>query len=342
MNKDKLPVVILAVGGFALFIAVFAGSIWYMSNWAHHEVRTTLTSPGRDPGVSVRPAPPGSSQRPAPGRPIGDPRRPRIAVVIDDWGYDWVAADAFLAFPERLTVAVLPFLPNSKIHAEQALVMGHEVILHMPMEPENRAIDIGPGGVRTSMVDEDIADAVATALAYIPGASGLNNHMGSLATGDPRVMRAVLGVVAEQGLFFLDSFTAPSTVGPDVARALAVPHAVNQVFLDHIDTEEHVRGQIARLVKLAEERGYAVGIGHVRPNTYNALIGMLPELRQAGIQFVPISELLTRPVLGEAGGAEPVTPGANGPRRPGDTDAGIVPDTPAPDRIRPLLPEGAF
>lgn len=311
MSKDKLPIAVLGFGGFALFVAFISGSVWYMSNWAHSSVRPTSTMAVTEPLVSVRPAPGGVSptdpnRLPGPGRGPEDRRepqlqRPRIAVVIDDWGYEWEMADAFIGFPERLTVAVLPFLPYSQIQAEQALHAGHEVILHMPMEAQNQAIDIGPGGIRTTMADEEIAARVAAALAHIPGVSGLNNHMGSLATGDPRVMRTVLDVVAERNMFFLDSYTAASTVGPEVARELTVPHTVNQVFLDHIDTEEHVRGQIARLVRVARQEGHAVGIGHVRPNTYNALIGMLPELRAAGIEFVPISELLLRPVV--SGGA---------------------------------------
>lgn len=332
MNKDK-SLIIFGFTGFVLFVALISGSVWYMSNWAHSAVRPTIASPVTEPIVAVRPVPngplggdlgvgrpgetrpgepgtlPGPGTLPEPGT-FPDPstrlpggHRPRVAIVIDDWGYDWAAADAFLAFPERLTVAVLPFLPNSETHARQALTAGHQVILHMPMEAQNQAIDIGPGGIRTSMNDEDIAARVAAALAHIPGVSGMNNHMGSLATGDPRLMRTVLRVVAERGMFFLDSYTAATTVGPDVARAMAVPHAVNQVFLDHVDTEEHVRGQIARLVRLAQERGQAVGIGHVRPNTYNALIGMLPELQAAGIEFVAMSELLRQPTPGEIAAA---------------------------------------
>lgn len=278
------------------------------------------------PGGGARPTPPGqpvdpgrtpdAAQPAEPGRlPDGGRRpgegvdsareasRPRIAVVIDDWGYEWEMAEAFIGFPEPLTVAVLPFLPYSQDHAVQAAGAGHQVILHMPMEAQNEAVDIGPGGIRTTMDDDEIAERVAAALAHIPGVSGLNNHMGSRATADQRLMDAVLDVIDEQQLFFLDSYTAATTIGHEVARERAVPYAVNQVFLDHVDTEEHVRGQIARLVRLAEQRGHAIGIGHVRPNTYAALVGMLPELRVAGIEFVPISELLLVPV-GEDGAVE--------------------------------------
>src|SRR5690606_13755707 len=131
------------------------------------------------PGTVV----PGGPLRPPAGEPAGPgPERvpaagtgPRVALIIDDWGYDWEAADAFLRFPEPLTVAVLPFLPRSADHARKAEAAGFEVILHMPMEAQDATIDIGPGGIYAAMADEDIAAAVRSALAAVPGARGLNN-----------------------------------------------------------------------------------------------------------------------------------------------------------------------
>lgn len=223
------------------------------------------------------------------------PIRPRIALVIDDWGYDWPAAEWFFQFPEKLTVAVLPFLPQSVSQAERALEIGHEVIVHMPMEPQNSSLDIGPGGIYSSMSEDDIAEAVSAALAAVPGATGLNNHMGSRATAEPDVMRTVIRVLQERELFYLDSFTTAATVGPVMAREMALPYAVNQVFLDHEDDEEHIRGQIHRLAELARQQGTAIGIGHVRPRTYRALMDMLPALQDDGFEFVTVSELLNFP-----------------------------------------------
>lgn len=262
-----------------------------------------------DPGDAGRVTPGEASFAAEPSvipRPALAAAGPRIAVIIDDWGYGWEAADSFLSFPEPLTVAVLPYLPRTAEHARRAREAGFEVILHMPMEAQDAAIDIGPGGVRRSMTDAEIAEAVRAALAAVPGARGLNNHMGSGATTDPRVMRAALGVVAEQGLFFVDSYTVSSTIAYRVAHDLAVPYVVNQVFLDHVDDEEAIRNQLRRLINLALRQGAAVGIGHVRPRTYAALVDMLPEIHAAGIRLVPVSQLLTVPaprnVAAAAGG----------------------------------------
>lgn len=256
------------------------------------------------------------------------PARPRIAIVIDDWGYDWAAAPGFLSFPERLTVAVLPFLPHSVSQAERALAAGHEVIVHMPMEPLNSSLDIGPGGVYVGMEPDAVAQAVAAALAAVPGAVGMNNHMGSRATTDPTIMRTVLGVLKEQGKFFVDSFTTAQTVGPAVARDLGLPYAVNQVFLDNEDDEEHIRGQIRRLANLAKQKGFAVGIGHVRPRTYQALMDMLPELQAEGFEFVTVSQVLSFPeevVATLAPMTVPASPGDTAPAQATTASAATSP-----------------
>lgn len=313
--RDKL-----AIAGFLFFAVIIGGVAGYMAYWAQQEADATFADEDYEdpvPVVSVHPAEPAdeaidpsefegetplesedATDRDAEDDVSGSTEaavRPRIAIVIDDWGYDWAAAPSFIAFPERLTVAVLPFLPMSVAQAERALEAGHEVIVHMPMEPQNSEIDLGPGGVYVTMDEDAIAEAVAAALAAVPGAVGLNNHMGSRATTEPDVMRTVLGVLREHDKFFVDSFTTPATVGPAVARELSVPYAVNQVFLDHEDDEEHIRRQIQRLADLARERGAAVGIGHVRPRTYQALMDMLPWLQAEGFEFVTVSQLLQVP-----------------------------------------------
>lgn len=320
-TRDKL-----AIAGFLLIAILIGVGIGYMAYWARQEALATHTHElpeERGPVDSVHPVgseegtlhdfdgEPGHDLGEEPGGRPGEPddrlgepdaaadfpARPRIAIVIDDWGYDWAAADSFFEFPEKLTVAVLPFLPKSVEQAERALAVGHEVIVHMPMEAQNSSIDIGPGGVFVSMDEANIAEAVAAALAAVPGAAGLNNHMGSRATTDLSVMRAVLQVLQEHDKFYVDSFTTAATVGPTLARDMALPFAVNQVFLDHEDDEDHIRGQIRRLADLARRRGAAVGIGHVRPRTYRALMDLLPELQAEGFEFVAVSELLHVPQL---------------------------------------------
>jgi hypothetical protein len=239
---------------------------------------------------------PEGSQSPAvaPG-PAASPEpsaHPRVAVIFDDAGYSLRAAREVMALPRPVTISVLPGLPYSTPIAEEAAGRGVQVILHLPVQPDNAALDLGPGGITVDMTDDAIARTVASDFATVPGAAGTNNHMGSRGTVDPRVMRAILGVVKARRLFFVDSLTSPRSVAADTARAMGVPTAVRAVFLDNQDDDTYVRAQFHALIRIAQTRGQAIAIGHVGKVTARVLREMLPEFDEAGIRFVPVSALV--------------------------------------------------
>ena len=221
--------------------------------------------------------------------------QPRLAIVIDDWGYDWAAAQDFLNLDIPFTAAVLPYRAKSGEMAAMLRQKGHEVILHLPMEPKNPAIDTGGGGITTDLSDGEIRRRVIEALAAVDGVVGVNNHMGSKATSDPRVMQAVLGVIQERGLYFVDSWTAPTSIAGELAQELGIPTATNQAFLDHYDDVEKVKSQLERLIRRAQRDGQAIGVGHVRPQTYRALVEMKSRFREAGVIIVPASRIVSAP-----------------------------------------------
>lgn len=223
-----------------------------------------------------------------------DPNGPLLAIVIDDWGYGWQAAADFLAFDRPLTVAVLPYLPLSKAQANEAHARGHQVILHLPMEPLGEGWDLGEGAVTTSKTSEQIEVDVRAALMAVPHVTGVNNHMGSKATVDERVVTDVLSVVKEHGLFFLDSRTNADSVVPLVAQRLGMPYLENDRFIDPDPDPQRVKERILLAARLAKRRGYAIAIGHVRPETYQGLIASLPELDQEGVRLAYLWEILER------------------------------------------------
>ena len=245
--------------------------------------------PGSEPAT---PPPSASTDAFAPLRPRV--ARARLAIVIDDWGYDWRAADAFFSLDAPLTVAVIPFLPHSRDQALEARRRGFEVLVHLPMQPQDPSLDPGPNAITTDLPDDEIRRRVELAIEAVPNAVGVNNHMGSRATADRRVMEQVLATVARRGLFFLDSHTTPNSVVGEVAREIGVPWAQNNLFLDGVRDVEAVRRRLELGVRRAMEQGQAIVIGHVQPVTAAAVASILPELRRQGIEVVPVSELLQR------------------------------------------------
>jgi polysaccharide deacetylase 2 family uncharacterized protein YibQ len=245
--------------------------------------------PRRNPGISQGPAVgPGPGTAPAPH----GQGRARVAIIFDDAGYSLRAAREVMALGRPVTISILPSLPYSTQIAEEAAAHGVQVILHLPLEPDNAALPVGPGGVTVDMSDRSIRSTVAADLATVPTAVGANNHMGSRGTSDPRVMRDVIGVMKARRLFFVDSLTSPHSVAARVAREMGVPTGTRAVFLDNQDEEGYVRAQLQELIGIAQARGRAIAIGHVGKVTARVLREMLPEFDEAGIQLVFVSQLV--------------------------------------------------
>jgi polysaccharide deacetylase 2 family uncharacterized protein YibQ len=222
----------------------------------------------------------------------GTPEAPVVALIIDDWGYSTQAAEPLMAYPLPLTMAVLPQLDLSRETGERLHAAGHEVILHQPMEALNSSLDLGPGGILQGMESSEVKELLKENLASLPVAVGLNNHMGSLVTSDSEMMLTILDIVKELELFFVDSRTSTDSVVSEVARQVGVPFGVNNLFIDNESDTEKIKTQVREGLALAQKRGRAVMIGHVRPATALALWEMIPELLDSGVQFVPISRLL--------------------------------------------------
>jgi polysaccharide deacetylase 2 family uncharacterized protein YibQ len=214
-----------------------------------------------------------------------------VALVIDDLG----ASLDPLADLERLGVpisySVLPFEEETAAVVAELAADGKEILCHLPMEARNGA-DPGPGALRLGMPEAELARTTEAALAAVPGAAGVNNHMGSGLSADPESMRSILAVLAGRGLFFLDSRTSAESAGYRVARALGVPAAERQVFLDDDPAPAAIAAQFARLLDLARTRGAAIAIGHPNPTTLDTLARHVPRARRAGYRFVPVSYLL--------------------------------------------------
>jgi uncharacterized protein len=221
----------------------------------------------------------------------------KAAIVIDDFGNHMSGTKEMMELPVPFTAAVMPFLPSSKEDAELAHAHGADVIIHLPMEPvKGKKSWLGPGAITTDLPDEEIRNRVVAAVENVPYAVGMNNHMGSKATADPRVMRIVLEVCKERNLFFLDSRTSSKSVVGKLAAELGVRTVSNHLFLDEVYTFEHIHKQIGRFKKHLHDHGNCVAIGHVGPpgkKTAQLLKKELPELI-GQVEFVPISALMPK------------------------------------------------
>jgi|CXWL01.1.fsa_nt_gi polysaccharide deacetylase 2 family uncharacterized protein YibQ len=223
---------------------------------------------------------------PADVAPVGN-----LALVIDDLGRSLADLDTLQGFGVPISYAVLPYESMTPQVVATLRKRNVELLLHLPMEASNGA-DPGPGSLRSTMTPAELRASTLRALAAVPGAVGVNNHMGSELSGDSRAMGSVLQVLAEKDLFYLDSRTSAASVGFQVARELGIPAAERQVFLDPDPGIDAVRAEVARWLALAREKGAAIAIGHPHPATLTVLAEEIPKARAAGFEFVPVSYLL--------------------------------------------------
>lgn len=216
-----------------------------------------------------------------------------IAIVIDDFGNNSEGTEEMLELPIKFTGAVMPFMPNSEEEAERLAAMGKEAILHQPMEAHTgKRSWLGPVPILGNMSVEEVknrfcqnADSIKT--------SGFNNHMGSLITEDREKMRAIMECAKERNMYFLDSVTSSKSVAQSEAERAGIKYFKRDVFLDSTQDIAKIKANILKTATIAEERGYAIAIGHVGAEggevTAKALRDTIDELK--GFKFVTLSEL---------------------------------------------------
>jgi polysaccharide deacetylase 2 family uncharacterized protein YibQ len=217
---------------------------------------------------------------------------PRVAIIIDDLGYDKKIAEKFLELDAAFTFAILPFSPFQKKIAKRAQENGLEVMLHLPMEPvEYPGVDPGPGTLLTSMSPDQLISQLKKNLDTLPTIKGVNNHMGSKLTTESSQLYQIFSILKKRGLFFVDSRTTAKTLCKPSARMFKVPFAQRDVFIDHQQEPEFIRKQINKLIHIAKRHGEAVGIAHPHSTTYTVLKEMLPELKK-NVQLVPALDIV--------------------------------------------------
>lgn len=222
---------------------------------------------------------------------------PMIAIVIDDLGIDQPRTARTIALDGILTLSFIPYGYHLRDHVRDARANGHEVMLHLPMEPVNPDVDPGPNALMAGMKPEVLSQRLDWALDQFDGYVGVNNHMGSRFTAWEPGMRIVLERLRRKGYLFLDSITTQETKGYRLARRMGVANTTRDVFLDHDMRREAVAAALAKTERIARDKGYAVAIGHPHDGTIEELAAWLPTLKAKGIQLVPISTIvrLTNP-----------------------------------------------
>lgn len=256
------------------------------------ETATIVPPPGLEqPAPAPHPASEPAWRRYAVPAPPAEGRA-RIAIIIDDLGLDRRRTARTIALKGPVTLSFLAYAEDLPQQTAAAREAGHELLVHVPMEPINRAIDMGPNGLKTSLSPAELDRRLRWDLGRFEGYVGINNHMGSRFTEDAAGMTTVLDELKARGLLFIDSRTIGNSVGASVARRVGVPYAARDVFLDDDTKLPAIMARLAETEAIARRHGTAIAIGHPHDTTLEALQEWLPTLAQKGFVLVPVSAIV--------------------------------------------------
>ena len=212
-----------------------------------------------------------------------------LAIIIDDLGYSLERGVAVAELPAPITLSIIPGTPHAPAIAELGSRWGKELMVHMPMTSSHSPV-ADPMVLTEHLTDNSFDWMIDQALAAVPGARGMNNHMGSGLTRNREVMARLMDRLKHWQLYFVDSRTTANTVAAEMAQAAGIPHASRSVFLDHDQGFEAVSQRIAAAVSEARRTGAAVAIGHPHRETLDALAHALPKLPD-DLTLVPASRI---------------------------------------------------
>jgi len=218
--------------------------------------------------------------------------QPMIAVVIDDLGVDRKRSERVVELRAPLTLAWMTYADNLPQITQAARRRGHELMVHVPMQPQGESYDPGPDVLEVNIHPEENRRRLAWGLDRFEGFVGINNHMGSRYTADRTGMRVVMEEVKRRGLLFLDSVTTEKSVGAEMARRYGVPFSARNVFLDNDQSVAAIRAQLAKVEAQARKSGSAIAIGHPHDATIEALSAWLPSLEARGFLLVPVTAIV--------------------------------------------------
>ncbi|CAB5089665.1 Putative periplasmic protein YibQ, distant homology with nucleoside diphosphatase and polysaccharide deacetylase [Olavius algarvensis associated proteobacterium Delta 3] len=218
--------------------------------------------------------------------------KPKVAIIIDDLGYDPAIAERFLSLGRPITFSILPHAPYTRKIAREADTMGVEIMLHLPMEPDEYPhVNPGPGALMSAMSPDELIAQLERNLDVIPTVRGVNNHMGSRLTANSSQLYQIFSILKQRDLYFIDSRTTPNTLCRPSAHMFKLRFSERDIFLDHVQDPDFIRRQSQKLIGIAKRHGQAIGIAHPNRLTFRVLRDILPELEK-DMELVPASQVV--------------------------------------------------
>lgn len=227
-------------------------------------------------------------------------KQPVMSIVIDDFGsYDESGVAKLLTCKVPLTCAVIPNVDNTESHIKNINELGHELILHMPMQAHVNLPESWYGPIYIANYDtpETACKKLETCLKQFPDVKGFNIHIGSGVGRNQKLMTAIYEYAKAHNLYFLDSRTIETDATVNACKSTHSIYLGRDVFLEADKNRSYtgVQNRLLEGANLALDKGYSIVIGHVGAeggeNTAKAICDTLPLIEKMNVKIVPLSEI---------------------------------------------------
>jgi polysaccharide deacetylase 2 family uncharacterized protein YibQ len=226
--------------------------------------------------------------------PPANAKPPFVALLIDDAGLDRKGTQRAIALPGPVTLSFMSYANGLSEQSAAARAGGHEVMLHLPMEPlDVKRNNPGPNALYVNLDAAELQKRLAWHLDRFSDYVGVNNHMGSRFTADAARMGQVLDEINRRQVFWLDSLSGPNSAGPALARKRGLDAAERDLFLDD-DRSPGIAYELGAMERIARSRGDVIAIGHPHGSTLTALEKWIATAQERGFTLVPVSTVLLR------------------------------------------------
>lgn len=222
-------------------------------------------------------------------RPFSPDGRPRVALIVGGLGLNTPATRAAIeALPPEVTLSFSAYAEGLQGWIDLARADGHEVLLELPMEPEDYPQnDTGPYTLLAGSDIDELDRRMNWLLGRATGYYGVSNYLGAAFFASDASMTPFMQRLRSRGLAFIDDGQARSRQGA-YARASA-----NRI-IDEAQDAASILAALNGLEASARANGQALGTGYGFAVTVATAVRWTQGLNERGIQLAPASSLAAR------------------------------------------------
>jgi uncharacterized protein len=227
---------------------------------------------------------------------LKEPNPPRVALLVGGLGISQNGtSEAIAKLPPAVTLAFAPYGQDLDRIVQRARSDGHEVMLQSPMEPfDYPDSDPGPQTLLTTSTPAQNLDRLRWQMSRFSGYVGVTTYMGAKFTTTETALKPILKEISDRGLIFADGAAASGSLAAKLAEPIGLPVPVADVVIDQTPTPQAIDGALARLERVARERGSALGVATGLPLTIARVSEWASALEKRGVLLVPVTALARR------------------------------------------------